>query len=104
MSVNIEVRDDAASFEVEPGTIDLCGQTGPLRLKNIEGVDNMNRWPKFCACFGRLIIGFLLAKDRLGVPGRCLAEGGDAGIVPTAGYSHSRVGFIYLIDRQVLLL
>src|ERR1700731_2024651 len=32
--IGIEGGDDAASFEVEPGTIDLCGQTGPLRLKN----------------------------------------------------------------------
>src|ERR1700722_16586141 len=47
--VGIERRDDAASLEVEPGAINPCGQTRPLGLKDIQGVDNMNRLPELCS-------------------------------------------------------
>src|ERR1700733_1389396 len=47
--IGIEGRDDAESLQVEPGGIDLCGQTGPLRLKNIQGVDNVNRLSQPCS-------------------------------------------------------
>src|SRR5271155_4106832 len=102
--VSIKRCDDTATHKVEPRAIDPRRQTWSLRLKNIQGIDNMNRLAQPCPRFGRLIVGLLLAKSGLGLLCPCLTEGGHCFIVVAASYPHSGVRLIHLVYGHILFL